>query len=112
MKVRNNFFSIRVVEDWNIMPEDTKMVHSAGHFKCLYNQHRSTQPTATAKAARVGEGMDDVSGLLVWRMEISTQVSQVSITSPVSTWIGTRISRLEEKMGRVPTPYYFLGNSG
>jgi hypothetical protein len=37
MEVRNNFFSIRVVEDWNIMPEDTKMVHSAGHFKCLYN---------------------------------------------------------------------------
>ncbi len=44
MEVKNNFFSIRVVKDWNILPEDIKMARSAGNFKCLYNQQWRPQP--------------------------------------------------------------------
>jgi hypothetical protein len=43
LEVRENFFSVRTVEDWNKVPEDIKMARSAGHFKRLYTQHRSNR---------------------------------------------------------------------
>jgi hypothetical protein len=39
LEVRSNFFSIRVVEEWNKVPENIKMARSVGQFKRLYNQH-------------------------------------------------------------------------
>jgi ribonuclease P/MRP protein subunit RPP40 len=44
LEVRSNFFSIRVVEEWNKVPEKIKLARSVGQFKCLYNQHRGNRP--------------------------------------------------------------------
>ncbi len=44
LEVRSNFFSIRVVEEWNKVPENIKMARSVGQFKRLYNQHRGNRP--------------------------------------------------------------------
>ncbi len=43
LEVRSNFFSIRVVVEWNKVPENIKMARSVGQFKRLYNQHRGNQ---------------------------------------------------------------------
>jgi hypothetical protein len=44
LEVRSNFFSVRVADGWNMVPEDIKMARSAGHFKRLYKTHRSSLP--------------------------------------------------------------------
>ncbi len=44
LEVRGNFFSVRVVEDWNSVPDEIKMARSEGHFKRLYDQHWSIWP--------------------------------------------------------------------
>ncbi len=44
LEVRSNFFSIRVVEEWNKVPENIKMAHLVRQFKPLYNQHRGNRP--------------------------------------------------------------------
>jgi hypothetical protein len=50
LEVRGNFFSVRVVEDWNSVPDEIKMARSAGQFKRLYDQHRSIRPRREQRA--------------------------------------------------------------
>ncbi len=44
LEVRSNFFSVRVTDGWNLVPEEIKMARSAGLFKRLYKTHRSSLP--------------------------------------------------------------------
>ncbi len=36
LEVKNNFFSVRVADGWNLVPEEIKMARTDGHFKRLY----------------------------------------------------------------------------
>jgi hypothetical protein len=40
LEVRRNFFSQRVVQDWNKIPSDIKSAHSVESFKKGYAKHR------------------------------------------------------------------------
>ncbi len=40
LEVRRNFFSIRVVEEWNKIPSTRKMTSSVTSFKNRYQKHR------------------------------------------------------------------------
>jgi hypothetical protein len=44
LEVRSNFFSVRVADERNLVPEEIKMARTAGHFKRLYKTHRSSLP--------------------------------------------------------------------
>ena len=45
---RNNFFSSRVADEWNALPDDIKSARTVNGFKCLYKRHReSTVALAT-----------------------------------------------------------------
>ena len=37
---RRNFFSVRVIEEWNNLPDATKEAANVGQFKRLYRRHR------------------------------------------------------------------------
>jgi hypothetical protein len=41
LEIRANFFSVRVVDSWNAIPENIKMARNPGHFKRLYKAYRS-----------------------------------------------------------------------
>jgi hypothetical protein len=43
LEVRTNFFSIRVVEDWNAIPADIKMAKNTLQFKKMYRTHRCSR---------------------------------------------------------------------
>jgi hypothetical protein len=40
LEVRANFFSVRVVDKWNDIPDKIKMSKNPGHFKRLYRVDR------------------------------------------------------------------------
>jgi hypothetical protein len=44
LEVRCNFFSVRVADQWNLVPDNVKMAKNPRHFKRLYKQHRSSRP--------------------------------------------------------------------
>ena len=45
---RDNFFSSRVADEWNALPDDIKSARTVNGFKCLYKRHReSTVALAT-----------------------------------------------------------------
>ena len=46
---RRNFFSIRVIEDWNRIPADVKRVGNSESFKALYRTQRATQMDHAAR---------------------------------------------------------------
>ena len=46
LEVRRNFFSQRVVDDWNTIPAVIKDARSVTSFKRLYGAHRDTVGTA------------------------------------------------------------------
>jgi hypothetical protein len=43
LEVRRNFFSNRVVESWNQVPNDVKNARNVGMFKRHYRAHREAQ---------------------------------------------------------------------
>jgi hypothetical protein len=46
---RRNFFSIRVIEDWNNIPADVKRVSNSESFKAIYRTQRATQMNHAAR---------------------------------------------------------------
>jgi hypothetical protein len=44
LEMRANFFSVRVCDSWNGVPDDIKMVRSTGQFKHLYKKYRESRP--------------------------------------------------------------------
>jgi ribonuclease P/MRP protein subunit RPP40 len=44
LEMRANFFSVRVCDSWNEVPDDIKMARSAGQFKQLYKKYRESRP--------------------------------------------------------------------
>jgi hypothetical protein len=42
LEVRANFFSVRVVDDWNVIPESIKMAKHPSQFKRHYKEYRSS----------------------------------------------------------------------
>ena len=46
-KFRRNFFSQRVVDTWNGLPDETKAAKSTDSFKRLCRRHMGTVVTAT-----------------------------------------------------------------
>jgi hypothetical protein len=47
LEVRRNFFSIRVVEEWNKIPSTIKMASSVTSFKIRYKKHRADMVAPT-----------------------------------------------------------------
>ena len=47
LEVRRNFFSIRVVEEWNKIPSTIKMASSVTSFKNRYKKHRADMVVPT-----------------------------------------------------------------
>jgi hypothetical protein len=43
LDLRRNFFSIRVIEDWNRIPADTKRMDKSENFKAAYRKMRANQ---------------------------------------------------------------------
>jgi hypothetical protein len=43
LDLRRNFFSIRVIEDWNRIPADTKRMEKSENFKAAYRKMRANQ---------------------------------------------------------------------
>ncbi len=41
LETRANFFTVRVVDRWNAIPENTKMAWNPRNFKKLYKAYRS-----------------------------------------------------------------------
>ncbi len=46
---RRNFFSIRVIEDWNRIPADIKRVDNSESFKSMYRTQRAAQMDHAAR---------------------------------------------------------------
>jgi hypothetical protein len=44
LEVRGNFFSVRVADSWNSVPESIKMSRTIGQFKRQYKKYRSSRP--------------------------------------------------------------------
>jgi hypothetical protein len=44
-----NFFSIRVIEDWNNIPAEVKRVSNSESFKAIYRTQRATQMNHAAR---------------------------------------------------------------
>jgi hypothetical protein len=44
LEMRANFFSVRVCDSWNGVPDDIKMARSTGQFKHLYKKYRESRP--------------------------------------------------------------------
>ncbi len=44
LEVRGNFFSVRVADSWNSVPETIKMSRTTGQFKRQYKKYRSSRP--------------------------------------------------------------------
>jgi hypothetical protein len=42
LEMRANFFSVRICDRWNGVPDDIKMARSAGQFKQLYKKYRES----------------------------------------------------------------------
>jgi hypothetical protein len=40
LEIRRNFFSLRVISDWNRIPAEVKMKHGAKSFKAAYKRLR------------------------------------------------------------------------
>ena len=40
---RKNYFSLRVIEDWNELPDTVKEARNVSAFKCLYRRHRDAR---------------------------------------------------------------------
>jgi hypothetical protein len=46
LDVRRNFFSMRVIEDWNKIPADLKAIKGAAKFKATYKKNARPMQTA------------------------------------------------------------------
>jgi hypothetical protein len=42
LEIRTNFFSVRVIDNWNLIPAEIKMARNPEQFKKLYRDHRSS----------------------------------------------------------------------
>jgi hypothetical protein len=49
LDLRRNFFSIRVIEDWNSLPAEVKRVDNSESFKAIYRTQRATQMNHAAR---------------------------------------------------------------
>ncbi len=56
LEVRCNFFSVRVADQWNLVPDKVKMAKNPGHFKRMYKQHRSSRVRASRRHDRRASG--------------------------------------------------------
>jgi hypothetical protein len=43
LEIRTNFFSVRVIDNWNLIPAEIKMARNPEQFKKLYRDHRSSR---------------------------------------------------------------------
>jgi hypothetical protein len=43
LEVRGNFFSVRVVDEWNVIPSEIKMAKNPTQFKRLYKAYRRSR---------------------------------------------------------------------
>ncbi len=55
LEVRRNFFSLRVVEEWNKMLSSIKMASSVKSFKNRYKKHKADMVVSTWKTQGTGE---------------------------------------------------------
>jgi hypothetical protein len=53
LDLRRNFFSIRVIEDWNRIPADTKRMDKSENFKAAYRKMRANQMDHAAERESV-----------------------------------------------------------
>jgi hypothetical protein len=42
--MRANFFMVRVIDSWNLIPDNIKMARNVWQFKNLYRAFRSSRP--------------------------------------------------------------------
>ena len=47
LELRRNFFTIRVIENWNVIPSDLKMLESIARFRARYKQLRAQTLSAS-----------------------------------------------------------------
>ena len=64
LEIRKNFFNVRIVKDWNNLPEEVRRQKSVNGFKNAYDRWRRKQTTQESSSEDQIQGNDVTAGVL------------------------------------------------